>query len=363
MRGAERLAELLEAELGEPADLRICQELVREGYLADLETGETTPQHVAQEYRRRARKRQVREQERELQGLPADTRLEVLSKILALEASRLPEVQLFRQEVLGGRLLAPEEVPRWIGEQARKEGPATAFVSLQVALPPDARPRDSREALAMAKQVLSTAEPVRVVLEEERLECPGPPPGVEVEDVATAFLSGVWRYHLNLRFGGTLWRLKRLAQQLTRLYPWSEHQAVAFVLAGVTPLISRARVRLLGMLPGRPLSPWSRIVLELDPRLPVSEVALLYRRARGEAYRGTDRPMSQKNLQLALFLAEQQDRPATWRELMDAWNTRFPKWRYTNYRRFARDAALAWQRVTGRKWEAKSRHAEAQGTR
>jgi len=361
MRATERLAQLLETELGEPVDPGICREMVREGYLADLETGDTTVEHVVQEYRRRVRKRQVREQERELPGLPADTRLEVLSRILALEASRLPEVQRFRQEVLGGRLLAVGDIPRWIEEQVRKEGPATVFVSLQVALPADARPRDSREALAMAKQVLASAEPVRMALERETLECPGPPPGVEMEDAAAAVLAATpgWRYHLSIRVGGTMWRLKRLAQQLTRLYPWREHQAVAFVLAGVTPLLARASVRLLGMLPGKPLTAWARIVLELDPRLPASEVALLYRRLRGEAYRGTDRPMSQKNLQLALFLAEQQDRSATWRELMAAWNERFPKWRYTNYRRFARDAALAWHRVTGRKWEGKGRHGEA----
>lgn len=361
MRADERLMQLLAAELDEPVDPRICRELVREGFLADLELGETTLEHVVEEYRRRLRKRQARDRERELPGLPADTRLEVLSKILALEASRLPEVQRFRQEVLGGRLLAVEDIPRWIEEQMRKEGPATVFVSLQVALPPNARPRDSREALAMAKQVLATAEPVRMALERETLECPGPPPGVEMEDAAAAVLAATpgWRYRLSIRFGGTLWRLKRLVQQLTRLYPWREHQAVAFVLAGLVPVLSRASARV-------PLvftSPWERIVLELDPRLPASEVALLYRRLRGEVYRGTDRPMSQKNLQLTLFLAEHQDRPATWRELMDAWNSRFPKWRYTNYRRFARDGALAWQRVTGRKWEGKSRHAEAQGAR
>jgi len=50
---------------------------------------------------------------------------------VAVLANRDEEVQKFRKEALGGRLLSSQEVPKWIEKQVKKEG-RTLTISFDV---------------------------------------------------------------------------------------------------------------------------------------------------------------------------------------------------------------------------------------
>jgi hypothetical protein len=100
----------------------------------------------------------------------------------------------------------------------------------------------------------------------------------------------------------------------------------------------------------------SRLVLTVDPRLDAKVVARLYQLARSKVIRGRDRPLSDKSLKLAVFLAMHR-LPATWKELRKVWDTQYPEWAYADKddaeaRLFARDARAAYRRVTGRSWRS-----------
>src|SRR5690606_24865241 len=111
-----------------------------------------------------------------------------------------------------------------------------------------------------------------------------------------------------------LYRLKLVARFLERTYGWREVHGVTFVLTGLTPLLPKARVST----PGPYYRPDQRIKLELDPRLSSDEVRDIYARARKEVFKGRDRPMTKKHLELALFLVKNPYH--TWREMCDLWN-------------------------------------------
>lgn len=326
----EHLRQLIETATGEPLNERAFESLVRDGYVADWLLGEVTAEHVVEEYVRRLQ-RQRRERE-----VRPDRRLAVLSEILAIEAGRLPAVQKFRDEVLRGKLLQPDEVPGWIEARTAEEGPPTLFVSLRVAAPADTVPTgpDFHSYVEFARRVIADGgKPVQVSTSRETI----------------AFMTpDGWVKRVFIAYGGTLWRLKDAAQKVTRNVPWSEPRAVHFILTGETPMLPRARITI--TMPG--LQP-PRVTLSVDPRVSPQEVANLYRQARREVYGGTDRAISEKHLQLALFLAGKRGESLTWQAMMEDWNQLHPEWAYNNYRLFARDAAEAWRRVTDTKWEGR----------
>jgi len=139
---------------------------------------------------------------------------------------------------------------------------------------------------------------------------------------------------------------------------WSEvqeAQLVGFILTGLPPALPKARARL-------HVDSWGtkRISLEVDARMPPAEVAQSYSQLRQEYSQdmlgvnpSKDRPMSDKHLELGVFLAKSEGEGA-WEELMAAWNREQPEWAYTDRRNFARDAKSAWERITGQRWA--SRH-------
>lgn len=228
--------------------------------------------------------------------VPPDRRLEALAEILAAEARQLPEVQAFRREVLGGRLLSEEEVPEWITRLIEEEG------------------HKMRE-------------------------------GKPWEYLSYTVPKDEWRRVVPIRKGvGKLWQLKTLCRKLCRRYPlWQEAQAVSFVLCDDIPLIPKARIQIQFSSHFPP-----RIILNLDPRLSPEEVARIYAHYRAEVRSGRDRPMSEKHLTLAVFVAENEEPGSTWTSLMKKWNEEHPEWAYQNRHLFARDARAALRRVTGR---------------
>lgn len=267
--------------------------------------------------------------------LPPDERLLALCEVLALHAARRRDVQAFRTEILGGRLIQDEDIPEWIERQVAKEGQSGHLLTVTVAVSEDALPpigASVQEQLTAAQRAVAAGQPVRYGLE-------APVIGYPTKDGAAQFTY--------VAFGGTLWRLKKLAQSLAKEYGWQEAQAVAFVLTGAVPLLPRGWVRLSWRTSG------PRITLEVDPRLSRTEVARLYGRWRGRVFRGADKPIERKAARLAVFAEEYRDSGLSWRELMALWNQQYPEWKYHTAVHFARDCQMAWQRVTGGKWPRK----------
>ncbi|MEW6523645.1 MAG: hypothetical protein AB1445_08780 [Bacillota bacterium] len=271
--------------------------------------------------------------------IPPDRRHLALAEIAAIEASRMPEVVAFREEALAGQLMPLEEVPAWVEAKAKEEGEATSWV--RVPLPPGVDVNFSRghtlDWIKSLEEVAADKATWYPVGEEFEMLLYPPPPAEEQASRA-----------IPIRRGGILYRLKFIAKRLTKTFTWwQEAQAVAFVLSGPIPLPAKGRGRIVW----HSSSP-SRIQLDLDPRLSSQEVASLYAKVRKHVFAGRDKPMSDKHLALAVFLAKHPD--GTWKQIMKAWNEEKEKWIYSEWRSFARDASAAWERVTGRKWSKSS---------
>src|SRR4051794_20398864 len=60
--------------------------------------------------------------------VPPDRRSDALSEILAARAARHPSVQAFRKTALGGRLIAPAAVGRWLEKHGVRGEPSSETV-------------------------------------------------------------------------------------------------------------------------------------------------------------------------------------------------------------------------------------------
>jgi len=343
------------AKIGRPVDDRIWDLIVEDGYVGQALNPDPMWRDVEgllKRYRKLEnliegyRKPAAREP-REVR-LPPDRRLIALSEILAAEASRLPEVLRFRQEVLGGQLIPLEQVPSWIEQKAKEDGRGTHRV--EIPLPPGYELPDTMDVLppewlrGLADTIEKHGLRIYCGFRLDTLSYPGPP-------------GEAWARAIPVRHDGVLGRLKTIARQLCRRYPaWQEAQAVAFVLSGVIPVIPKGRLRY-----NFHMHMPATITMTLDPRLSKDEVASLYARHRRKLFEGQDKPMSEKHLKLAVFLAENPS--GTWAERMSKWNACYPQWTYENYRTFCRDALAAYGRVRGHKFDAQEWELQAESMR
>jgi len=281
---------------------------------------------------------------------------DVYSRIIAAEVSRLPEVMLFRAEVLGGKLLAPDDIPAWLKAREAEQGPATRIARVEYALPNDFKlPRGGKQAVVRA---LSKLPSVRLWVESPSVEIlTYETEGLHCEDETV---------EVSVRYRSPLWRLKRLAEYLTATQPLFATDslfggeltsAIRFLLSGTPPgSVAMTVYRIEQYLP--------RCRIDFDLRMPLEVnrecIAAIFKIARLRMCRSRhrNRPLSQKHGELAVYLAEHSEMP--WPRLMESWNEAYPKWAYTNWRAFARDAKAAWCRVTGREWTA--RHARKERT-
>ena len=87
------------------------------------------------------------------------------------------------------------------------------------------------------------------------------------------------------------------------------------------------------------------MILPVDPLLPLEQVLEQVARARRSKVGDRAREMSAKHLHLAVFGAEHPEAP--WSERLDAWNTTYPDWAYSENRRsnFIRDSVAAKRRL------------------
>jgi hypothetical protein len=269
--------------------------------------------------------------------LPADrTELELseatstyqqaLSEVVVAVADLDLDVVAFRGQVLSDKLMAWDEVQAWIEAQQAVEGDPTAWVTFPMPADED-RPvtcGELRDRHGVDTRILKYVQP-----------------------------GENWQVQIGTVAGGTLERLRRLSEALATANAWTPAQATVFVLTGLTPTVSMIRWTEGGHngRHGRWHAWAERIVLTIDPAVPVDEVAESYRAAR-ERYskRRTQgeyriRRQSLRLTRLAGFVARR--RPAMkWEDLRRAWNAQCaPDEVYTQGTNFRRDAALAQDRL------------------
>lgn len=275
---------------------------------------------------------------------PTDHRASALAGVLARLAERLPEVQAFRRDVLGGELVDWRQVAGWIRTREPADGgPQTQSFTVRGDLPAFGLSATEGAGDLAARWLDAAAAAVgrgdaRVVLA-----------GVAAETMRFYDLDDaggeLWASVTRIDPATDLWRLREVARAVEKLYGWSEPWAVHFVLSGLAPPLVTLSVT-------QELGPWgARISARADPRVSPGEVAAAYKRVRAKYRTGPNQPMAQKHAEMALFLAayyETGTRP--WKELREHWNTEHPEWTVTDDSRFIRDATAAWERVTARRF-------------
>jgi hypothetical protein len=169
-------------------------------------------------------------------------------------------------------------------------------------------------------------------------------PGDEIRYVWLAF----WPAGLPIQWsglrvleGGSLDQLREVAEHLSSRFEWLPHDATMFVLTDETPpaFPLRGYVQRVGEDAIR-----DKVVIEVDPRVPVAVVARVYRAFRGSF--GAARRIDERTARLAVFVEQHElhtNKP--WRQALEEWNQTYPDDRIAQERRFATDAAEAWQRV------------------
>jgi hypothetical protein len=272
------------------------------------------------------------------------------SILLAQQAAKDKQVQSFRQEVLGGKLLEHSEVEGWIHEQANTDGPITWWIKIPVVVSLDGpivteMPRELRA---------EYGDIARWKMEDPRY----PIPELKLEE---------WRY-IDYSVPGVPWMRSQLATPrgiLERLwnvsdhlnnphysskcpaYPWNRGQATMFVLTGLYPQVRAMSSRVLD-------SPYlrgaTRIVLTVDPAVSPAELAKRYQEVRTRVIPQRYRSLSAKHLLLAAFIAERPDEE-TWEQKRLEWNKQYPQYRYGQATNFRRDASRAITHLLNPKYE------------
>jgi hypothetical protein len=215
----------------------------------------------------------------------------VLAILLAGEARADRELQHFRQVELNGKTLSPPELDAWLHQQGE----------------------------------IDKSEPVGD--ESWRLlVCAGP------DDTPIA---------LQARSGGTLEKLRVLAERLARQFSWNVMQATRFVLSDTVPAVPviKLHVDYSRRWPGA-----TRIILDIDPTASPRLVAEQFRKRRQSLFTRRLRLLGPRPLKLAAFTAERPtDEP--WGVRMEAWNAHHADSRYTRVNNFKRDCLDARRRM------------------
>jgi hypothetical protein len=242
-----------------------------------------------------------------------DRRALALARILAADASCIPEVETFRRRRLRGNLVERSRVPDWIGRRRR--------------------PRAAR--------VLLTATADEEAIHPHTVDSPR-----QVQTLSYLTAEDPFPRAVILPGAGALVELKAVASRLVLRYAWTEAEATTFVLTGGPPVLPLLRATI------NHRSPWgaaSTISLEVHPQVSPTALAHEYRGIRAEVLGPRRRYRAVRELhraELAAVCAENNDgRP--WVEMMQMWNRNNPRHRYRDVRRFVRDARETFKMITG----------------
>jgi len=257
--------------------------------------------------------------------------LDAISEIMGIEASMIPEVVGFRRDILGGSLIPPTAVAKWIRDESEKAEQQGLTLSSQTDLDRD----------TMARQIVDwhggppMLRPVPDWPDRLESDSEGTLPFPDMVRSGPPSQLALRTRTVPVPARGPLWLLKFIALGIMEEYPWSEAQAVGFVVSGVVPRLPAASVTQYRLFP-------FRVVLDLDPGVTAKTVVSEYRRAQKELInvRKRAKAQSEKHLRLAVFVA--QGRRGTWNDMMGAWNNQSrPEWAYNDSRRFQKEAQAA----------------------
>jgi hypothetical protein len=166
-----------------------------------------------------------------------DLRDWVTSILLAQQAAKDKEVQAFRKEFLGDKLLEHSEVEGWIHKQDKTDAPLTWYLVIPVVLS-----LDGPILTKMPKEARAEQGDIARWTQDERYGIPE----LETEELKHITYSVPGHPWLRWQFttpGGVLERLWYVSDHLINshyssgcpAYPWNRGQATMFVLTGMPP--------------------------------------------------------------------------------------------------------------------------------
>jgi hypothetical protein len=215
-------------------------------------------------------------------------RAEALAEVAATLCTNYPEVRQFRRTYLGNRLLTDEEARAYLDERGGPYG--------------------------TNKPVRKNAPPRTWHFEEQ---------------------GSLYQTPFDMK------KLVKLAEKLSRYYPWGEGDALWFVLTGHVPPVRPLEVLIavpLFTTPGSYQPITARITVTGHAWVGAEQIERAFRDAQrqllgGDAYQ----PKDERTLEVVKFVARRMREcdGETWEELRRAWNETCPEdWRYKTYRSF-----------------------------
>jgi hypothetical protein len=330
MRTHVDIRQALTARLGAIAVTdRIWSYLVTEEHVAAVEHGERDVGWLVERVERLLEasgqwERALKPKPQMLATSSIGDRMALFSLLVAKEADNRDDVKAYRQTVLDGQLLSPEQVEPWIMEREPKNGPGGGMrIAIEA---PDTIEYDARHPFRLKVPLT-----VRETLGSEWPQLDFVTPDSRyVKSMTTPAATG------------PLARLRMMSEELARTYDWFPAQATVFVLTGQAPLLPSFRWSITNHhWPGP-----RRIALDIDLILSPRDVARRYAevRRRLRPPRSRSRELSARHLALAAFIAVRRD-GEPWGKRLRAWNTEQPKWRYGHESNFRRDALRATERI------------------
>lgn len=189
------------------------------------------------------------------------------------------------------------------------------------------------EILRFRQRVLGRNEPMSAEEAEAYLDLPEARGTGPLENGRTVLLKYQNRNvacEIHVWSGSPLDGLRKLAESLTKFYPWEPAQAAAFVLEGLIPLATPFMLRL-PQAPHETRPTRAKLVMEVDLWMPASSVLRAYRDVQRHVLPGHNRPVSRRSIDLVNFVLTY--RLDTWPKLLERWNTEHPTAAYSDYRR------------------------------
>lgn len=256
----------------------------------------------------------------------------------------------FREEVLSGELLDPQDVAGWVRNRLNEEG---SSICIKVELPPGVRVEMEGDSW---RPTLKGHLEETALISVEGTTLSIPKSREEIRQEASDG-SAVAQFSVFIRWGSGLGHLKALAGRLSGDLGWKEHEAVGFILTGEPPMIPTARTQLFFSAPYRHPA---RIVMDISAQTKIEDVKKLFQKMRSQTLDGRVtrfrryRQLTSKRSSLAVFLVRHPMN--SWDERREAWNKQYPRWNYKERLNFRRDSVAAYLRATGRIWrQAKQR--------
>jgi hypothetical protein len=252
-----------------------------------------------------------------------------------------PDVRRFRDEVLGGALLAPDEAVQLVTSPAAAVLAADHFGKGRVPLVGhDAKitgERAWREDEWQHRRIIVRVDPPGETISVEWSYDPQARPRRPVVQTLLYIDEEDYMDGVRVFRGSLLDGLRRLSETLAGRFPWHEAEASNFVLTGehpeVPPLTGEVRD--------------GTIRLTVEPFVSAGTVRNFYRqmeiRAGGDAKQDTAKAAAV--LRFVLSQVDDKGNRPSWPELQDRWNASHPEWQYMDRGSLRKTFRRAYRRI------------------